>query len=696
MKKSLSVIKPLVLACSLALAACGGDDGGTTAPAVTTVTGVVTAPSGLVAQLAQDKTFLAAAIEFVFPGAIAGITGLEPVTGATVQLIRIDDDGAQVGAVLAETVTSITGNYSLSLPAGVSLAGNLIVRITGNGGASMSAMVVDQVVDINPISQYVLDKFVDDDNLVLADLAVNQVVALRGKVEEFDLTATADLSTMLAALEAEVGQFVDNEIAIIEMTPDDGTAVAAVAGKWHLVELGLELSDADAINYGTFAMSVISEELTFAASGNAAANLTISGGAVLIDAWTNFSNNNFLNWNLYHESSVTSDIDSFPALIDADGNISISFGFEEDLQTVDILQDPDGPDYGWRYPPGSEFLQPVMSGNMYITGFNEAGVRYNTIDTNADGVKDAIDPASKDGDEAGHSLAVVLKEGSGMSASDLSGNYGAVFLNLNVDNAMGPITVVDSTVGVLGFDGAGNIARAAGAFDVAKYTRNPVTPGLATLTDVTFTEPALADSFTYTMSATGLFSLDTGNGVLEGFTSSDGQLIALVDDSASGNPVDNVNDEMQMMVKLGTGVNAAKTTVLGGASYKLHLLGLNASTSGYSEVFTLRNGVLAFDAGVTTAVVTGVNHGVQRDTDVAQIAAIAADAVNETFTIDSVSADGEVIMSTTTTDASGMETIVLRGFVSEDKNLLVLRLYREFAGTSETDYDLGLVVGVRQ
>ena len=44
-----------------------------------------------------------------------------------VELIRIDDDGNQVGDVLASTVTSITGDYSLALPVGVSLSGNLIV-----------------------------------------------------------------------------------------------------------------------------------------------------------------------------------------------------------------------------------------------------------------------------------------------------------------------------------------------------------------------------------------------------------------------------------------------------------------------------------------------------------------------------------------------------------------------------------------
>ena len=293
----------------------------------------------MIAQFENNKSYLVAAVEYVFPGAMAGITGLLPVTGATVELIRIDDDGNQVGDVLATTSTSITGDYSLGLPSGVSLAGNLVVRITGNSGASMSAMVVDQAVNINPISQFVLDKFVDDDNLILADLATNEVVALSGKVEEFDLTATADLTTMLDQLEAEVGQFVDNEIAVIESTPDDGTAAAAVAGTWHTVEFNLGMHDSEGNNYGTFAMDVISEEFTLADGGSGVVDLTI--GTALIDAFTNYSNNNFTSIDLYHEISLGDAGETFTAAIDADSNITVSFPFEEELQT------PAPGDIGW-------------------------------------------------------------------------------------------------------------------------------------------------------------------------------------------------------------------------------------------------------------------------------------------------------------------------------------------------------------
>ena len=698
MKNRLPMIKPLVFACSVVLTACGGSGGETTTSSTpTTVTGAAEAPGGIIAQFEENKSYLVAAVEYVFPGAIAGITGLLPVTGATVQLIRIDDDGNQVGAVLAETSTSITGNYSLALPTGVSLAGNLVVRITGNGGASMSAMVVDQAVDINPISQFVLDKFVDDVDLILSDLAVNDVVALSGKVDEFDLTATSDLSTMLALLEAEVGSFVDNEIAVIEAIPDDGTAVAAAAGKWHTVEMGMGLHDADNINFGTFTMDVLSEELIFSDSGATDLNLSITTGPVIVDAFTNFSNDNFTGAFLYHESDIGGvGGESFPGTIDAAGTISLSFGFEEDLQTVDVLTDPDGPDYGWRYPPGSELLHPVAGGNMYVTVFNDAGVRYETIDTNGDGVKDAIDPAKKDGDEVSFDLSLIMKEGSGMSNASLNGDYGGVFLNINVDTA--PVGVFDSTVGVVSFDGVDTVAKAAGAFDVREITRTPTaTPPTVDLLHVQSTD-SNPESFTYSVSATGKVTLSPGGDVLEGYASSDGNLIAFVDDVSTGSPVSNVNNEMLVFIKLATG--GVDTTTMAGATYKLYSLGLNADDDGSSEVFTIGDGLATFSVDAATATITGVSRGVMRSSDVAQIQAMSPDVINETFTVDTLSPKGEVTMSLSNVDASVTETIKLRGFVSADTNLIILRLFNDVlfddGSSTSQEYDLGMVIGVKQ
>ena len=71
-------------------------------------------------------------------------------------------------------------------------------------------------------------------------------------------------------------------------------------------------------------------------------------------------------------------------------------------------------------PPGTEFFYPVANGNTYVTVFSEAGVRYETIDTNNDGIKDAVNPAARSGDEVSLGLFMMLKEGSGMSTASLN------------------------------------------------------------------------------------------------------------------------------------------------------------------------------------------------------------------------------------------------------------------------------------
>ena len=204
------VLVAIFLTFSLAiLSACGGGGGGSsgggTTTTTTTISGTALAPNGVVAQL-SNQTFMYALDEFLFPSARADITGLDPVPGALVELIEVNDAGDQVGAVLASTTTSITGDYKLALPAGVNLAANLVVRISG-ASVDISAMVVQTKVDITPLSEYLLRKIITT-GAHLATLNVDDVATLSGHAAQFDVAATSDLSTMLAELENQLGSFV--------------------------------------------------------------------------------------------------------------------------------------------------------------------------------------------------------------------------------------------------------------------------------------------------------------------------------------------------------------------------------------------------------------------------------------------------------------------------------------------------------
>jgi len=683
MTSSRFILKPLALACAIALTACSS--GGDSAAPVTTITGTAEAPPGGIALLEYNQSFTVAVTEYLFPAAHAGITGLEPVTGATVELIRIDDDGNQVGDVLATTSTSITGDYSLALPGGVSLAGNLIVRITGSSGASMTAMVVEQEVDINPISTYILDKFVDDEDLVLADLALNEVISLQGKVEEFDLTATADLTTMLEELEAQVGAFVETEIAVIEATPDDGTAAAAVAGTWNNVDLSMGMHDSDpdtTMNYwGSFAMNVLNENMSIASAGTG--ELTITINDIVFDAWTNFSLYQG-GADLYHEVELGGDEDSFPATIDADGNITISYPFEEDLSSWD--PEGDGPDYGWRYPPGSIAIAPAANDNVMVAVFNEASVRYKTADTDADGIYDAVDPAAREGDEVHLDLFVSLKQGSGMSASDVDGDYGMVAYNINLDTSS--VAVMDGTVGELSFDGSGGLTIAANAFAKREITRTPATwPAVTIYASPEETEPPTLKPLGYTVSATGQVTIDPSGDALEGYSTPDGSVLAFVDDESTKtlDEVTNVNNEMLVAVKLGS----AMADSVNDATFKLYALILGVEDTGYTELVTLSNGTVAFNAESSAATLAGDSRGIARGNDVAEVEALAPEAIDIDMTA-SVTNAGKVTLNGT----DGTFSFTMKGWVSADGNMMVLRHFGE--DSVDGSADIGMIIGIKQ
>ena len=105
------------IASVLTLTACGGgsssssditdgDDTGSTA----SVSGIVEVPAASASAFADQGSLASIANFFITPAA-AAILGLEAVEGARVELIRIDNDGNQVGDVIASTYTSTDGNY---------------------------------------------------------------------------------------------------------------------------------------------------------------------------------------------------------------------------------------------------------------------------------------------------------------------------------------------------------------------------------------------------------------------------------------------------------------------------------------------------------------------------------------------------------------------------------------------------------
>lgn len=420
------------------LAGCGGgsssssDDAGGGATS-RTISGTATAPAGAVA-FEEAPSVFELALNVLIPPAHAAITGLDPVGGATVELLRVDNAGNPVGEVLAETVTSITGDYRLTLPEGVNLAGNLIVRITGTG-TEMRAQVVDQAVNINPVSEFVLRKFIEE-GADLDQLVVTDVVTLSGKVDTFDLTAGNDLSDMLAKLDQEVGEFVEQQVAVIKEQPGDADSVT---GDYRSAAFSLGLHDSDNDNFGTFANDMWRGQFDFADGGGNTVAITLEGEE---SAYSNFSGMSVATGSIYYETDIDTESENLSGTLTNSGILSIEGAFEEEING----------DNAFRYPSVIYNLQQVRNTGLFFLLSQEAAVRYGTTDTNGDEEPDALDPNDRRGDEVFRALEVFARSPSGMSDSDLSGAFGRVFLETYAQTG---VIELQTEVNVVTFNGDG-------------------------------------------------------------------------------------------------------------------------------------------------------------------------------------------------------------------------------------------------
>ena len=412
-----------ILLIAVSLAACGGSSSKSSSPAPTTqITGAVEAPNGMVAQL-QPVSPIQYALNFFVSPAVAAITGLEPVEGATVELIRVNNNGEQMGDVLAKTVTSINGNYSLSLPAGVNLAGNLVLRVRGTGGAEMRAQVVEREVKINPVSEFVLRSFIDN-GADLNNLTTAVVLKIKGQLDEYDLTGVAgsNLDEMLNNLKEETAAFIDsavgNAIAESGAQPANSSAIAGdyrnVAFDWELESYTDYLYENSLVN--VFSFSGWITDLALSAGANGAVSVDLEGEE-------GFYGRLQLPNNLYSEVEVYESFEESIAGTYTDaGLLSVDIPFDEEIIIDGNYQ------FGFRTPPMTFTMQQVADSNVLIAPAMDAEVRYALIDTNDDDKRDALNPAERLGDTASRGLEIFMKKPSAAKGSDLIGNFGRVYL----------------------------------------------------------------------------------------------------------------------------------------------------------------------------------------------------------------------------------------------------------------------------
>lgn len=212
-----SYLRFLVLCLSASLlVACGGGDSTPPPPTETTITGTVSGPSGLIAQL-ENKTFYARAMDILFSPAHAAITGTAPVPGAIVELIAIDEAGNQVGAVIATVTAGTDGTFSITT---TSTPGtNLVLRVQSASvpGVEIRAFATGTTVDINPTSELVTQKVINTvanvTGALLSHFTSDEIQALLDFVNALNLDiADTTIANALVALDIAAGATFDDSV----------------------------------------------------------------------------------------------------------------------------------------------------------------------------------------------------------------------------------------------------------------------------------------------------------------------------------------------------------------------------------------------------------------------------------------------------------------------------------------------------
>ena len=238
------------------LAGCGGGGGGGTASAGggtatgvgTVITGTVSAPGGTVAF--NPPTGLRRMLAGLFGGtAYAALSGLNPVSGATVQLIEINSVGAQV-SVIASATTDSSGVYSLTAPEGFVPASNFIIRALGTGSNRLDALTTGTTVNVDPATDatraLVLDAIAENaTTLAFVSTAeildIQQIVENKVTEKEVDpnlLSATA-LSTALETA-TQNNEETNNRV---NSTAGQGTITGTVTGPGQPQDITIVVRD---------------------------------------------------------------------------------------------------------------------------------------------------------------------------------------------------------------------------------------------------------------------------------------------------------------------------------------------------------------------------------------------------------------------------------------------------------------------
>lgn len=388
------VVTTLLTATALALAACGGGGGGGTPPAPPP-TGMKI--SGEVLQPSAETMLRVGKL-----GALAPTTLLEPAPNATVELWEVDDDGDLIGVEpIATTMASLTGSWQFTLPVGMDLNAKLVVRVVLASG-TMRGQVVTEFVTISPLSEFILQTLTSDGN-DLGNVSPNDVITLKGYVEQADISKALDTGAVDEAIMALNEQFGDDTgyDSLLDQSQQPAGDATTATGQYWYADIGTQINS---FGYSLAGVETAEFDVVGYADGTGTATSLGATSLLVVQPFSNppptaFTYN--LQWLLEIEGP-----DAFGGTFsqNADGSIVVLEPFEEDI--CDDLSPCAGT--GWRYPENTVTFCPVSQApenGVYAAVTTERGVQYGLT---GDGVIDTTNPL---GVEVSYYVELLAKKG---------------------------------------------------------------------------------------------------------------------------------------------------------------------------------------------------------------------------------------------------------------------------------------------
>jgi len=166
------------------------------------------------------------------PVAARGINvSQRPVPNQVIELFRIDNDGNPVGAAIATTTTNAEGVSTLLLPVGEVLSSDLMLQAVV-GGDTVHALVTNETLNIDAVSEYVFEQITTNPDLVVDTLPVADVHGIVAFVVSLNIPETSSLTTTVSAIDTAAGTEVNSQIAAIQTTVSASSPGAFGSSLW--------------------------------------------------------------------------------------------------------------------------------------------------------------------------------------------------------------------------------------------------------------------------------------------------------------------------------------------------------------------------------------------------------------------------------------------------------------------------------